>query len=126
MKKYEFIGVTDEFTTCDLCGKTRLKKTMILKDMETLEFVFAGVDCGVEALGWYYEQSKKNLKKAEWARQDWIESSIGEDVEYKEFMKNPPCSKYDVRGYNTARNALIKKLQAKYARLYAEQFKKEG
>lgn len=37
------IGVTDEITTCDCCGKENLKRTVVFKTEE--DYLFFGSDC---------------------------------------------------------------------------------
>jgi hypothetical protein len=44
----EFVGITDERTTCDKCGKTHLKRVVVLKIDG--EFVFYGTDCAAKAM----------------------------------------------------------------------------
>lgn len=47
---YEAVGVTDERTECDCCGKINLKKTVVLRN-EDGEFSFFGTTCAARALG---------------------------------------------------------------------------
>jgi len=49
MITYTFIGTTDDQTTCDLCGKSNLKRTVVLKTDEG-DIVHYGVDCAAMAL----------------------------------------------------------------------------
>lgn len=44
----EFVGITDERTTCDKCGKTHLKRVVVLKIDG--EFAFYGTDCAAKAM----------------------------------------------------------------------------
>lgn len=46
----EFVGVSDEQTECDLCGRSNLKRTVILR-IGGAE-VHYGSDCAAKALGW--------------------------------------------------------------------------
>jgi hypothetical protein len=50
MTNFEAIAITDERTDCDCCGKSGLKRTVVLKD-ENGEFVFFGTTCAARALG---------------------------------------------------------------------------
>jgi hypothetical protein len=61
---YTFIGTTDERTTCDCCGRSDLKKTVVLKDVEG-DFVFFGSVCGARALGWAVKDFNGAAKKAD-------------------------------------------------------------
>jgi hypothetical protein len=49
MRKYKVLGVNDEQTTCDCCGRKGLKRTVVLEiwenDENTLEIMRVGVDC---------------------------------------------------------------------------------
>ena len=56
MKKFETI--TDSVTTCDCCGKTNLKNTVVLLDDETSDFVYYGSVCAQKALGYSKPSSK--------------------------------------------------------------------
>ena len=44
----KYLGITDENTKCDLCGKPNLKKTVVL-DTEN-GIVYYGTDCAASAL----------------------------------------------------------------------------
>lgn len=52
----KILGTTDDTTTCDCCGKTNLKKTVVL-DIDG-SVVFYGTDCAARAL----TGSKKDKK----------------------------------------------------------------
>lgn len=49
MRKYKVLGINDEQTTCDCCGRKGLKRTVVLEiwedDENTLEIIRVGVDC---------------------------------------------------------------------------------
>jgi len=53
---YRLLGIDDEQTTCDLCGKADLKCTMVLEALDAdgngSGEVRFGRDCGARALGW--------------------------------------------------------------------------
>lgn len=44
-KHYSIAGITDERDTCDCCGKTGLKRVVVLLDLDTSDFVFFGTTC---------------------------------------------------------------------------------
>ena len=48
--RYSYLGTTDEHTTCDCCGKSDLKSTVGIRDLETGEDVFFGSTCAARAL----------------------------------------------------------------------------
>ena len=43
--RYIIAGITDERDTCECCGKTGLKRVVVLLDLDTDEFVFYGTTC---------------------------------------------------------------------------------
>jgi hypothetical protein len=49
MRKYKVLGINDEQTICDCCGRKGLKRTVALEiwenDENTLEIIRVGVDC---------------------------------------------------------------------------------
>ena len=47
--QYEVIGTTDETTTCEFCGKTNLKKTVILRHTVSKDIDYVGSDCAIRA-----------------------------------------------------------------------------
>lgn len=49
MKRFKTIGVTDEVTACDCCGKDNLKRTVVLLDLEMDEIKFFGTTCASNA-----------------------------------------------------------------------------
>lgn len=55
-RRFTLLGITDDVTDCDCCGKTDLKCTMALAehdaDGNTVGEVYYGRDCGARALGW--------------------------------------------------------------------------
>jgi hypothetical protein len=50
MSKYEIKGTTDSETSCFVCGKTNLKKTYILKNIETGKVIYVGCDCAAKLM----------------------------------------------------------------------------
>lgn len=58
---YTLAGITDERTDCDCCGRSNLKRTMVLKPTDGGDFVFFGTGCGSKALTW--AESEKPARK---------------------------------------------------------------
>ena len=54
------MGVSDEQTTCDACGKTNLKKTVVLES-ESAGIVRYGVDCAARALKGNNKKSTRDI-----------------------------------------------------------------
>ena len=53
VEELRFVGVTDERTECERCGRVELKRTIVLRryvDGEPERVVYYGVDCAAEAL----------------------------------------------------------------------------
>lgn len=50
-KRYTLLGITDERTDCDVCGKSNLKSTMVLRDNESDDIKYCGSECGRQLLG---------------------------------------------------------------------------
>lgn len=55
---FSFLGTTEEITTCGHCGRTKLKKTVVLTDNVTQDLIYLGTTCAARALGW----TAKNVK----------------------------------------------------------------
>ena len=47
--KYTVLGITDERTSCDCCGRIDLKKTVAMNDNETGEIVYFGTSCATSS-----------------------------------------------------------------------------
>lgn len=52
MLKFKRLGITEEVTGCDCCGRGNLKLTVCLEDTETGELVHYGRYCAARAEGW--------------------------------------------------------------------------
>jgi hypothetical protein len=50
MPKFKMIGISDEVLECEYCGKTDLKKTIVLEDTESGEICYYGSECASKAL----------------------------------------------------------------------------
>lgn len=64
-KQYQFIGSTDTVTQCGCCGKENLKKTIVLQNVESGDFVYYGSTCGARALGWAVKAFNAAAKSAD-------------------------------------------------------------
>lgn len=49
---YTFVGTTDDVTTCDCCGRSDLKGTIVLRPADGGDEVFFGSVCGAKAQSW--------------------------------------------------------------------------
>lgn len=47
---YKLLGITDETTTCECCGKTNLKSVVVLQMVDGGEIVRYGSQCAAKAL----------------------------------------------------------------------------
>lgn len=54
--RFRLLGIVDDVTACDCCGKQELKCTMALEELDAdgnaVGEVYYGRDCGARALGW--------------------------------------------------------------------------
>ena len=66
--KYAVEGTTDERTDCDCCGRSNLKSTVVLRDLESGDFVFFGVTCAAKAQGWTNKEVKSSVDAARVAK----------------------------------------------------------
>jgi hypothetical protein len=48
---FKIIGVTDDTTVCEKCGKSNLKKVVVMENILTGEIVRYGTDCAGRAMG---------------------------------------------------------------------------
>lgn len=74
MRQFEFLGTTDDHTTCDCCGKSELKSTVAIRNLETGEDVFFGVTCAARALKLQVAEVRKGAADADRAEADRRES----------------------------------------------------
>lgn len=68
-KAYTFIGTTGDVTECGCCGRSDLKKTIVLQDNDSREFVFFGSVCGAKAQGWTIKEFNAAANAAQKARE---------------------------------------------------------
>lgn len=61
---FKIIGITDETTVCECCGKSNLKKVVVMENIDTGEIVRYGVDCAARARGNGNKFNTKEAKKA--------------------------------------------------------------
>lgn len=53
MPRYRIMGTTDAVTSCEVCGRTGLKKTVVLRELDGgHDDLHAGTDCAGRLLGW--------------------------------------------------------------------------
>ncbi len=62
-----FLGTTDEVSTCDCCGKTRLKSTVALS-LNGGEAVYYGVVCAARAIGRSEKEVRAGARAADKAK----------------------------------------------------------
>jgi hypothetical protein len=66
---YTFVGTTDDVTTCDCCGRSDLKGTVVLRPADGGDEVFFGSVCGARAQGWTVKEFNSAAKTAQKARE---------------------------------------------------------
>jgi hypothetical protein len=103
-KVFRVLGTTDDFTTCELCGREELKGTVVLQPLDADgnpdgDPVYFGSSCGAKAAGWTTrevvsaakradqerreaERAKREAEHNAWidARDAWIASNVGRDA----------------------------------------------
>lgn len=68
-RKFAFVGLTDEVTDCELCGKPNLKRTVVLLPLDQDggadgEAHFYGTACAALALGWSHGTDDPHHRRA--------------------------------------------------------------
>jgi len=104
--KYIYKGITDSVTDCDCCGKSDLKRTVVLLDTELNDFKYFGTTCARNAANWTVEQFKKekeNYKKIKTV----ADFDIAISNQKSGYSKARMCSKALKKGYD--RDELFKK-----------------
>lgn len=96
MAQFEVLGISDEVTACDCCGKSNLKRTVCIHDNESGETKYFGTTCAVAPVkGFGVEKEVKvAIDKA-----DRLSKAINymAHVEYKkQGGKNGPCNEKGV------------------------------
>lgn len=64
-QNYTYIAISESNTECELCGRTGLKKTIVVRNNETGEFNFFGTECANNALSFGIKEINKESKKAD-------------------------------------------------------------
>lgn len=64
MLQYQIMGTTDERSDCDCCGRSGLKQTVCLVDLESREYVYFGTTCAAKAAKWGVKEVKQAINKA--------------------------------------------------------------
>lgn len=59
------LGTTDECTDCELCGRTDLKRTVVI-EFPSGDIVRAGSDCASRALGWTESTVRTRARTADY------------------------------------------------------------
>ncbi len=48
MNSMKVLGISDERTTCECCGRTNLKSTVVIENIETHQIVYWGSTCATK------------------------------------------------------------------------------
>ena len=65
MLRYQYEGTTDEVTACDCCGRTDLKKTVAVTDLDENETRYFGTSCVAKMLKVTSAEVRANAKRAD-------------------------------------------------------------
>lgn len=80
----QIVGVSGDHDTCELCGKTKLKKTIVCMD-DNREFHFYGCECVNKVMG--TKKSRNSvIKEAEYM--DYLKQNIIKDIEKRQSYNN--------------------------------------
>ncbi|MFM9368085.1 hypothetical protein [Streptomyces sp. Da 82-17] len=73
-KAFEVRGMTDEITTCELCGREELRGTVQMIELDADgnpdRDLYFGTACAAKAAGWTQRDLKARIKAAETARRE--------------------------------------------------------
>lgn len=73
--RFRLLGICDDVTACDCCGKQELKCTMALEELDAdgnaVGEVYYGRDCGARALGWKVSADRAERLVRGTARINW-------------------------------------------------------
>ena len=67
---FAVLGTTDDITTCELCGRSDLRSTVVLdvldaEGMKTGDLVYYGSDCAGRAAGWTTREVNQRIRDAQ-------------------------------------------------------------
>lgn len=68
MRQFQYLGTSDDHTSCDCCGKKNLKSTVAIHDVTTGDVLFFGVTCAARALNVQVAEVKNGTRAADEAR----------------------------------------------------------
>ena len=88
LRLMKVLGTTDEVTTCELCGRSDLKKTVILQDSDG-EIVHYGADCAARAAGWTEAEVTKAVRLA---NREALEAADAERIRIRRDLASRPDS----------------------------------
>ena len=87
MRAYKILGFNADVCECDVCGKSELKGTYAIEDLETGEIFRAGSTCGAKIAGWSTKVFTKKVKESELAKKEAKEIALRSSIEYIEYQK---------------------------------------
>lgn len=62
---YKILGFNDDVCECDICGKSELKGTYAMENVQTGEIFRAGSTCGAKMAGWSTKELVAKYKQVE-------------------------------------------------------------
>jgi len=73
-KAFQVRGMTDQITTCELCGRDELRGTVQMIELDAdgnpMRDLYFGTGCAATAAGWTQREVTERVKAAEQARRD--------------------------------------------------------
>ena len=118
---FKALGTVDDNDTCDCCGKTNLKKTVVLRDVDG-EIHFFGSSCAARATGWSAPEIRKTaivaneqrIKDTFWAPYYAELHALGDEgirrvmVEHKSLGTPQMAANFIDRGFRRAPVELVR------------------
>ena len=103
MKRYTYLGTSDEVTTCDCCGKSELKSTVAISDDEQGETLYFGSTCAAKALKVQLADVKRGTAAADRAKEEAKRAAQevlyrAEMVRWKAYLVEKTGGLYDFKG----------------------------
>jgi hypothetical protein len=122
MTTYTIKGTTQDYTTCDCCGRDNLKKTVILIPHSNGEShsdaeVYFGVDCAARALGKSESGTRNKAENIERARQQRVcENTKGFTASVlfrvRDIMNNGYCTEMNIDRVRRITDKIVRDAEA--------------
>jgi hypothetical protein len=82
---YRNLGFTDEVTSCDCCGKTDLKGTYVIENLQTGDIMYFGCVCAAKRMQWSKKEFTTRYKTEEKEQNDAARKEYRESLEMQNY-----------------------------------------